>query len=84
MNLNPVRANIIRSLCMAPDQALEYWQLMDIMEAKDLPIDKGAIFVQLNRLRQKMKQAGLADEAIKSLRLRGYMLTIPLGIHSVS
>lgn len=84
VNLNPVEANIIRSLCIAPDQALEYWQLMEIMGSKDRPVDKGAIFVQLNRLRQKLKRAGLADEAIKSLRLRGYRLTIPVGIHSGS
>ena len=84
VNLNPIEVKIIKSLSVAPDQALEYWQLIELMGTEDRELDKNAVFVQLNRLREKLRRAGMPDETIKSLRLHGYRLTTPVRIHSGS
>lgn len=82
VDVNPIDVKIIVALSIAEDQTLEYWELMDLMGNEDRDIDKGTIFVHMNRLREKLKRAGMPDETIKSIRLHGYRLALPLSIRS--
>jgi DNA-binding response OmpR family regulator len=83
VDVNPIDVKMIVGLSLAEDQILEYWQLMELMGDEDREVDKGTLFVHVNRLREKLKRAGMPDDTIKSIRLRGYRLMLPVIIDSV-
>jgi DNA-binding response OmpR family regulator len=82
VDVNPIDVKMIVGLSIAEDQILEYWQLMELMGDEDREIDKGTLFVHVNRLREKLKRAGMPDDTIKSVRLRGYRLMLPVIVDS--
>jgi DNA-binding response OmpR family regulator len=66
---------ILRSLCMAPQQQLAYWQLLELLDMSPSEEAKSALEVRIARLRKKMVSVGMPEPTIKSVRRFGYQLT---------
>ncbi|MBT8007490.1 MAG: response regulator transcription factor [Gammaproteobacteria bacterium] len=72
-------ALILAGLARAPGHILEYWQLLEILEI-DAPYSKSALEVRIVRLRKKITEAGHEAPSIKSVRGKGYQLSLPISI----
>ncbi len=70
---------ILASLARAPGYMLEYWQLLELLQI-DTSQSKSALEVRIVRLRKKIQEAGYKQPAIKSIRSKGYQLSLPLRI----
>jgi len=78
--LNASDVVLLTALARAPGQRLDYWQLM---QALGLDVDahgKASLAVRMTRLRGKLGYAGVAGDALKSLRASGYQLCVSLEI----
>ncbi len=72
-------ALILAGLARAPGHMLEYWQLLELLEM-DTSQPKSALEVRIVRLRKKIIEAGYQHPPIKSVRSKGYQLSLPLQI----
>jgi two-component system OmpR family response regulator len=72
-------ALILAGLARAPGQMLEYWQLLELLEM-ETSHPKSALEVRIVRLRKKITEAGHHAPSIKSVRSKGYQLSLPLRI----
>ncbi len=73
-------AMILKSLASAPDQQIEYWQLMEHLGLDHGERGKAALEVRIVRLRKKMFECSGLEVGIKSVRGYGYQLTQTLQI----
>jgi DNA-binding response OmpR family regulator len=76
--LSADEAVVLAALVRAPEQQLENWQLLDLLQIESTENDKARIEVRLSRLRKKLLLAGAAPECLKPVRGTGYQLCIPL------
>jgi len=80
VNLGGMELMLLKSLAEAPNQKLDYWRLLELIDKQPTEKDKAALGVQVHRLKQKMADAGGEEVAIKSVFNEGYQLAIALHI----
>lgn len=61
-------------------QQLEYWQLMELLGHSPETFRKATLEVKIVRLRKKLIQAGADAGCLRSIRLFGYQLCVPVQI----
>ncbi len=59
---------------------LEYWQLMEALGQQPDDLRKATLEVKMVRLRKKLFEVGAEHRCIRSIRLVGYQLCVPLQI----
>jgi DNA-binding response OmpR family regulator len=74
VHLGTFELSILKGLIAAPNQRLDYWRLMELIEKEPSDKNKVALGVQVHRLKKKMVQAGAEKNAIKSVHKEGYQL----------
>jgi len=78
--LSADEAVVLAALVRAPEQQLENWQLLELLQIESTGNDKARIEVRLSRLRKKLLLAGAAPECLQPMRGTGYQLCISLQI----
>lgn len=71
---------MLSTFARAPGGRLETWQLLELTGGADAGVTKGALEVQIVRLRRKLMQAGHCEHPIKAIRGWGYQLCVPVTI----
>jgi DNA-binding response OmpR family regulator len=74
ISLGSFELAILKGLIEAPNQRLDYWRMMELIEKEPSDKNKIALGVQVHRLKKKMVQAGAEKNAIKSVHKEGYQL----------
>lgn len=72
-------AVILSALASAPNQTLEYWQLLEALKLDLDQVGRTALAVRITRLRSKISEIGFGS-SIKAVRSTGYKLCIPLSL----
>jgi DNA-binding response OmpR family regulator len=72
--LSPQETAMLAAFARAPAGRLESWQLIELSGKTEAKFTKGALEVQIVRLRKKLSYAGLDKQALKSIRGWGYQL----------
>ena len=65
---------ILKALLEAPNQRLEYWRLMEMIDKEPTDKTKISLGVQIHRLKKKLMKIGASSSAIKSIHKEGYQL----------
>ena len=76
--LSADEAVVLAALVRAPEQQLENWQLLELLQIAPSSTDKARIEVRLSRLRKKLLLAGATPECLQPMRGSGYQLCVPL------
>ena len=76
--LSADEAVVLAALVRAPEQQLENWQLLELLQIAPSSTDKARIEVRLSRLRKKLLLAGATPECLQPMRGTGYQLCVPL------
>ena len=71
---------LLQSLARARNKSLELWQIYDLLGKNEETLQKPAIEAQLYRLRKKLRDCGAGNQALKSVRLKGYQLLASIWI----
>lgn len=74
VNLGAMEAVLLKSLAEAPDQKLDYWRMLELIDKEPTEKDKAALGVQVYRLKQKISEASGEEIVIKSVFNEGYQL----------
>lgn len=80
-SLGEVAVKILGAFAQAPDQKLSTLRLLEILELPADDVGRRALAVILTRIRSKLRPSLGNRPLIKSIRLEGYKLCIPLRIH---
>lgn len=75
---------LLMALANAPEQVLEYWQLLECLHLEVEGEGKAVLAVAVTRLRDKIHQVCRRAQVIRSLRSKGYQLCLPLEIKTSS
>ena len=78
--LTTTELTLLMALARAKDKTLELWQIYDVLGKDEQTLQKSALEAQIYRLRKKLSDSGAGNNAIKSLRLRGYRIYCPIFI----
>jgi DNA-binding response OmpR family regulator len=73
-------AAILTALARAPGQRLDYCQIAKAIGKSPETLSKNSLESRILRLRKKMIEVGGETAEIKSIRLLGYQLCVPLHI----
>lgn len=65
---------LLQAMVRAKDKFLEMWQIYDVLGKTDQTLQKTALEAQFSRLRKKLKDSGAGNQALRSMRLKGYQL----------
>ena len=71
---------LLQSLARAKNKSLELWQIYDLLGKTEETLQKPAIEAQIYRLRKKLRDSGAGNQALKSVRLKGYQLCASIWI----
>ena len=78
VRLSPHEATLLGALSAARDQRLAQWELIEMLR-KDSAVDpKGALELQIVRLRKKLQQAGALEPSVQAIRGWGYQLCVDI------
>jgi DNA-binding response OmpR family regulator len=66
---------LLKGLIEAPNQTLEYWQLLELMDKEVNDISKASLTVYIHRLNKKLESLGIPNPAIQVVWKSGYQLT---------
>ena len=78
--LTPTEFKLLLALARANSKSLELWQIYDVLGKDEQTLQKSALEAQLYRLRKKLSDCGAGNQALRSLRLKGYRLYCPIYI----
>lgn len=78
--LTPTEFTLLLALARAKGKSLELWQIYDVLGKDEQTLQKSALEAQLYRLRKKLSDCGAGNQALRSLRLKGYRLYCPIYI----
>lgn len=81
VELSAREAQVLHALALAPDSSLESWQLLEVLQLGNTERGKQNLEVLVSRLRRKLRAQGIDPGALRTERLKGYVLTLPLEIH---
>ena len=79
--LTPTEFKLLLALARANSKSLELWQIYDVLGKDEQTLQKSALEAQLYRLRKKLSDCGAGNQALRSLRLKGYRLYCPIYIN---
>ena len=71
---------LLQALVRAKGKKLELWQIYDVLGKNEQTLQKTALEAQISRLRKKLKDSGAGNQALRSMRLKGYQLCCPIWI----
>ncbi len=71
---------LLIQLARAPNHCLEYWQLLELLGQPTNKTTQSNLEVRIARLRKRITQIGGGENGIKSIRLQGYQLCVPLHV----
>ena len=71
---------MLSAFASSAGQQLEYWQLMEALGQQPDDLRKATLEVKMVRLRKKLFEVGAEHRCIRSIRLVGYQLCVPLQI----
>ncbi len=74
VGLNAVELLLLKALSLAPEQRLEYFRLLELLEIGVDARGKAGLEVHITRLRKKMVDVGAKAPAIRAIRNKGYQL----------
>lgn len=80
IHLTSTEFSILQALSLAKNKELELWQIYDVLGKTEQTLNKAALEAQIYRLRKKLKDCGAANQALRSMRLKGYQLCCPIYI----
>ncbi|QXP84991.1 response regulator transcription factor [Methylococcus sp. Mc7] len=80
VTLTASEALLLRSLALAPQQALEVHQLLSCLEQPADDAGKAKLEVLFCRLRKKLSPHAAAVPIVKAIRGRGYQLCLPIRV----
>lgn len=80
VHLGAMEVLLLKSLAEAPNQKLDYWRLLELIEKEPTEKHKSALGVQIHRLKQKMVDAGGEESPIKAVFNEGYQLATALHV----
>ena len=66
---------LLKGLIEAPNNLLEYWQLLELLNKEITDKDKSALAVYVHRLNKKLEEVGLSNPAVQVAWKTGYQLT---------
>lgn len=78
VRLSATEIAILNALVFAPENKLEAWQIMEAIKRDPQEYSKSALEIVLVRLRKRMREAGLPETSLRSVRGWGYQLNHPL------
>lgn len=78
VRLSVAEVAILSALALAQENKLEVWQLMEAIKKDPQQYTKAALEIMLVRLRKRMRDVGLPDTSIRSIRGWGYQLHLSL------
>ena len=78
--LTSTEFTLLMALARAKGKSLELWQIYDVLGKDEQTLQKSALEAQLYRLRKKLSDCGAGNQALRSLRLKGYRLYCPIYI----
>jgi DNA-binding response OmpR family regulator len=81
VDLSQHEYQLLAAFAQARDHCLNTWQLIELTSKAAEATSKGALEVQIVRLRRKLEQAGAPSPTIKAIRGTGYQLCVALEIH---
>ena len=71
---------MLSAFATSAGQQLEHWQLMGALGQQPDDLRKATLEVKMVRLRKKLFEVGAEHRCIRSIRLVGYQLCVPLQI----
>jgi len=80
VSLGPMEVTLLKSLAEAPEQKLDYWRMLELIQKEPTEKDKAALGVQVYRLKQKISEVSGEEIVIKSVFNEGYQLVTPVQI----
>lgn len=80
VNLGSMEVILLKSLAEAPNQKLDYWRMLELIDKQPTDKDKAALGVQVYRLKQKISEASGEEIVIKSVFNEGYQLVTTVRI----
>jgi DNA-binding response OmpR family regulator len=80
VNLGSMEVILLKSLAEAPNQKLDYWRMLELIDKQPTEKDKAALGVQVFRLKQKISEASGEEIVIKSIFNEGYQLVTAVRI----
>ncbi len=78
VHLSEKECMLLHALALAEQLTLESWQLMERLQITDSEAAVKYLGIIVSRLRTKLKENGLQDQAIKAVRGQGYQLTLSI------
>ena len=79
--LTPAEGKVLHAFALAPNAALEYWQIMELLGKPMDEASKGQLEVFVSRLRSKFLALGCDGRPLVADRGRGYRLNLSLVIN---
>jgi DNA-binding response OmpR family regulator len=73
--LGSQEAVLLKKFIDSPENIVEYWEILELLEKEFTEKNKTAITVYIHRLNKKLEEVGMEDPAIQSLWKKGYQLT---------
>jgi len=71
-------AVLLRALIIAPENQVDYWQLIEAMGKNPDVYAKSALELVMVRLRKRMQSVGFESNAITAVRSKGYRLLVAI------
>lgn len=71
---------LLVSLCRAAGNKLERWQAMQLIDPEEKGLVPANLEMRISALRKKLSACGGSDDAIRTLRGYGYVLSYPVSI----
>lgn len=73
-------AVLLRALILAPENQVDYWQLIEAMGKNPDVYAKSALELVVVRLRKRMQSVGFKPNAITAVRNKGYRLLVGMSL----
>ena len=73
--LGSQEAVLLKKFIDSPENIVEYWEILELLEKEFTEKNKTAITVYIHRLNKKLEEVGMEDPAIQSIWKKGYQLT---------
>ena len=76
--ISSAELKMISTFSNSQERQLEYWQLMELLGQSPESFRKATLEVKIVRLRKKLMQVGAPQGCLRSIRLHGYQLCVPV------
>ena len=66
---------VLKKFIDSPENIVEYWEILELLEKEFTEQNKAAITVYVHRLNKKLEEVKIENPAIQSVWKKGYQLT---------